>query len=400
MNNRTIRRRILMIAPTPFFADRGCHVRILGEAKALIALGNQLTLCTYSLGRDIDGITTERTWPVPWYKKLSAGPSYHKFYIDLLLLWKVLRVCGRFRPDIIHAHLHEGIAVGKIASKLFKIPLVADLQGSLTGELLDHKFIPRARRFISLMQWVEKRINKLPSHLILSSTQAVQFCMDEFQFSSYQLSTIMDGIDVEMFSPQEPDPALRVSLGIRPDDRVVVFIGLLTEYQGIDLLLEAIPMVVRECPRAKFLIIGYPNEESYRKKARALGVDSWTCFTGKIPYEETPRYLSLAHVATSPKISTTESNLKLFSYMAMKLPAVVFDNPVNREILGDLGLYAKIGDPKALAETFIGILQDREKADRLGNQSRQKVLDDYSWTAVGNRLTKIYDLYLDARQPA
>ena len=46
--------RIVMIAPTPFFADRGCHIRILGEAKALIDLGHELILCTYFLGRDIE----------------------------------------------------------------------------------------------------------------------------------------------------------------------------------------------------------------------------------------------------------------------------------------------------------------------------------------------------------
>ena len=132
-----------MIAPTPFFADRGCHVRILGEAKALIDLGHELILCTYFLGRDIEGIPVVRTLSVPWYNKLSAGPSWHKFYIDLLLLWKVVSVCRTFRPDVIHAHLHEGVVIGKIASRLFRIPLVADLQGSLTDELLAHRFMPR-----------------------------------------------------------------------------------------------------------------------------------------------------------------------------------------------------------------------------------------------------------------
>src|SRR4030095_11361156 len=71
--------RILMVAPTPFFADRGCHVRILGEAQALIELGNEVKICTYPLGRDVPGIPTERTLPVPWYRKLSAGPSVHHF---------------------------------------------------------------------------------------------------------------------------------------------------------------------------------------------------------------------------------------------------------------------------------------------------------------------------------
>ena len=120
--------------------------------------------------------------------------------------------------------------------------------------------------------------------------------------------------------------------------QVVIYIGVLTEYQGIDLLIEAIPLVTRELPDVKFLVVGYPNEDSYRQKARVLGVEKFVHFTGKIPHEDLPRYLSLADVAVSPKISTTEANLKLFSYLGMALPTVVFDNPINREILGDLGL--------------------------------------------------------------
>ena len=390
------RRRILMIAPTPFFADRGCHVRILGEAKALIALRNQLVLCTYPNGRDIAGVPTERTWAVPWYKKLSAGPSPHKFYIDLLLLWKALWVCYRFRPDVIHAHLHEGIVIGSIISKLSRIPLVADLQGSLTGELLDHRFIPESQWLLRLMYRVEKTINHLPHQLICSSTHMARQCVETFRLPTDRITPIMDGVDLEIFAPQQADPALRTALGIAADAKVVVFVGMLTEYQGIDLLLEAIPIVVQAVPEVKFLIIGYPNAALYQQRARSLGVADWTCFPGKIPYHETPRYLTLAHAAVSPKISTTEANLKLLPYMAMGLPTVVFDNPVNREILGDLGVYAQMADVKALAEALTAILQDQSHARRVGDQSRCKAMSDYSWLAIGERLMAIYNLSVGA----
>jgi glycosyltransferase involved in cell wall biosynthesis len=390
--------RILMIAPTPFFADRGCHVRILGEAKALIASGNQLVLCTYPLGRDIEGVPTARTVSVPWYKKLAAGPSFHKFYIDLLLLWKSLLVCRRFHPEVIHAHLHEGIVIGAIVSKLCGVPLVADLQGSLTRELRDHRFIPERQWFLRLMYGIEKIINHLPSQLICSSTHTARMCVNTFGIATDRVIPIMDGVDLEIFAPEEADPALRASLGIRADEKVIVFVGVLTEYQGIDLLIEAIPAVVKVIPEAKFLIIGFPNEECYRQKARTLGVADRICFTGKIPYGDTPKYLALAYGAVSPKISTTEANLKLLTYMAMGLPTVVFESPVNREILGDLGVYAKMADAKALAEALLALLQDPTYVRQLGDQSRQKAVQDYAWLTAGKRLMTIYDSLLRATQ--
>jgi glycosyltransferase involved in cell wall biosynthesis len=205
-------KRILMIAPTPFFADRGCHVRILGQAKALISLGHQVILCTYHLGRDVAGIPTERTLAVPWYKKLSPGPSWHKFYIDLLLLWRVLVECRKFRPEIIHAHLHEGIVIGKIASRLFGVPLVADLQGSLTDEILAHNFIPNFRWLVAFVRWVEKRVSRMPAHLIVSSKHTAQICVERYGISADRVSWLMDGVDLENFSPREKDPVLQALL--------------------------------------------------------------------------------------------------------------------------------------------------------------------------------------------
>ena len=379
----------MIIAPTPFFADRGCHVRILGEARALQNLGHQLKICTYHLGEDINGIETVRTLCIPWYRKLSAGPSVHKLYIDLLLIWKVLFTCLAFRPHLIHAHLHEGIVIGKVASLVFRVPMVADLQGSLTEELLDHKFIPRWTWLVQLLLWMEKKINQMPNHLIASSAQTRRSVIERFRLSENSVTSISDGVDLELFGPRAKDFVLRDSLGIAPEDKVVVFIGVLTTYQGIDLLLEAIPKVRRDIAAVKFLIIGFP-EDGYRQRARMLRVADSTIFTGKIPYTNSPKYLALGDVAVSPKVSTTEANLKLFTYMAMGLPTVVFENPVNLEILGNRGIYAKQASADSLAEALVLILKDEDRRKELGEACYQKAVVDYSWRSVGLRLSKVY----------
>ena len=381
--------RILVIAPTPFFADRGCHVRILGEAKALRDIGHSIKICTYHLGKDIDGTDTERTINIPWYHKLSAGPSIHKCYIDLLLLWTVLQTCRRFRPHMIHAHLHEGMVIGKFASLLYGIPMVADIQGSLTEELLDHKFIPRWNWLIQCVRGIEKIINKLPNHLIASSTATAKLVEERFGFSHKDVTAIGDGVDLAIFYPRDSDLALKTSLNISQGDKVIVFVGVLTPYQGIDLLLEAVGTVWREIPNVKFLILGFP-EEAYQQKAREMGLEHCTIFTGKINYLETPKYLALGTIAVSPKISTTEANLKLYTYLAMGLPTVVFDNAVNREILGDLGVYATNGHVQSLAHSIVELLQDEFRLDELRKKSYQKAVSCYSWNAVGQQLLESY----------
>src|SRR5688572_28698065 len=132
--------RVLILAPTPFFADRGCHMHIAEQAYALQKKGLEVLIATYHLGRDLNGLATVRSFRIPWYRKLGPGPSWHKFYVDPLLLLTAYKAAKKFKPDVIHAHLHEGAILGWLLRHLLKIPLVFDMQGSLTGELIAHNF--------------------------------------------------------------------------------------------------------------------------------------------------------------------------------------------------------------------------------------------------------------------
>ena len=258
---------ILKIAPTPFFSDRGCHVRILEETRALMELGLQVTICTYHIGQNVDGIQVKRSVRVPWYKKLSAGPSVHKFYLDLLLLWTVIRTCLAKKPDVIHAHLHEGVVVGKIASILFRVPLVADLQGSLTGELLQHKFMKKGGFFHKVFQRAENAINSLPD-VILTSSAGVFNSENGSSKTSCVVKVVGDGVDTIRFHQNYSAEDLRDELRIPDGTKVVGYLGVLTEYQGVSTLLESIPIVLEENREMHFLIMGYPNVEYYQEKAK------------------------------------------------------------------------------------------------------------------------------------
>ena len=81
-------------------------------------LGHQVQIVCYHLGRDLDPVPVERTLSIPWYSKHEAGPSWHKLYLDLLLLCTSMRVARKFKPDLIHAHLHEGVLIGWLVARL------------------------------------------------------------------------------------------------------------------------------------------------------------------------------------------------------------------------------------------------------------------------------------------
>jgi glycosyltransferase involved in cell wall biosynthesis len=380
--------RILMIAPTPFFADRGCHVRIYEEARALQAMGCEVEVCTYHLGDDRPGLTTHRTLRVPWYNKLSAGPSWHKLYIDVFLLLKAWAVARRFRPDVIHGHLHEGAAIGWVVGRLVGVPVVGDFQGSLTGELSAHEFVSGRNWFYRLAGRIEAWIDRLPDATVASCTDVAQVMRERFGIRDVVLA--LDGADTDVFRPGLDVGDLR---SLVPSDRpIVVYLGHLDAYQGVDRLLRAIPRVLARVPRAHFLVMGYPNEERYREQARDLGVADHVSLPGRIDYDRAAQYLNLGDVAVGPKLSETESNGKLYNYMACALPTVAFDTPPSREILGDLGIYAPRGDVASLADAIVGLLKDPDGARALGIKLRQRVMEQFSWQRTARQLSTAYGL--------
>jgi glycosyltransferase involved in cell wall biosynthesis len=382
------RLKILMLAPTPFFADRGCHVRIYEEARALLGLGHDVRIVTYHLGREMEGIPTLRIPAVPWYGKLAAGPSWHKPYLDILLFFKALATARRCRPDIIHAHLHEGAFIGLLLKRILRIPLVFDCQGSLTGEMLDHAFMRRGSVLFRIFRYLEKSINNGADFIVASSRRGVSELTDSWRVPAPRVKGLIDGVDADIFRPFPRDEA-RQALDLPLGRPTVVFLGVLNRYQGIDLLLEVIA-ILKERERAPhFLIMGFP-EEGYREKAEGLGLGCLVTFTGRVDYRKAPLCLCAGDIAVSPKVSLTEANGKLFNYMACGLPTVVFDNPVNREILGDAGVYARPGDPVDFAARIEELLDDPGRMADLSARLRERAVHDHSWRKRAEQLVGIY----------
>jgi glycosyltransferase involved in cell wall biosynthesis len=298
--------RVLVVAPTPFFGDRGCHVRIYEEVRALAARGVASEIVTYPVGNDPVGLTVRRAPRLPGVGIRAVGPGYTRPIIDATLLATALSTARRFKPDIIHAHLHEGIAIGAVLRRRLRIPLVADLQGSLVGELVDHGFLSHGSMSASIVGRVERWLVRQPDAILASSSSALRL-LESQGADPRRLVWFPDGADLSEFRPLPIDRALEASFTLS-GKRTVVFLGLLTPYQGVDLLIDAAPDVARAVPSAHFLLMGYPDEDRYRAIVEARGLQSFMTVPGRIPYTDAARYLSLGQVAVSPKLSATEAN--------------------------------------------------------------------------------------------
>jgi glycosyltransferase involved in cell wall biosynthesis len=384
-----------MLAPTMFFADYGAHVRILEETRALQKLGHRVTILAYPNGRDIEGITVRRCWGVPFNYRVIVGSSRHKIYLDLLLAAMSLLHVISDKPDIIHAHLHEGALIGWVLSKLTRAPLVFDFQGSLTSEMIDHNFLTPNSPFYKFLRWLETQADHAADAILTSSVHAAKVLTDEYEVLDEWVNPTPDCVNADTFCADnfssDEIQALKKDLQLPPDKKVIVYLGVLTPYQGIDILLQAVARLSKMRDDFHLLLMGYPGEARYKALSATLGVTDHVTFTGKIPYDQAPRYLALGDVATAPKVSATEGSGKILNYMAMGLPTVAFEKPVSREFLGDDGIFATDLNNEALAAALNRALDlsPKKRAD-IVDYLRRRVIHHYSWDRAAERIEAIY----------
>jgi len=382
---------ILMIAPTPFFADRGCHIRIYEEAVILEQLGHKVVICTYHLGRDINNLKIERTVNIPWYRKEDVGPSIHKLYLDVLLLLKTLWVGLKLRPDIIHAHLHEGAFIGNIIGRVLRVPVVFDHQGSLTAELVEHNFIKNNSLIYRFISFVEEKIQQTSSFIISSSIAGITVLREKFGLNETKVCLLDDGVNISTFFQKQDRKELLQKLKLPINKKIVVYLGCLHPYEGVDILFEVFKKVVFQKKDVHFLVMGYPCVEMYKEVAKEFGISDYVTFTGKINYQDAADYLSLGDIGVSAKISGSEGHGKLCNYMGCGLPSVVFDTPTNRHILGETGTYVEPGNVESFANQILKLLSSEEELQRLKVMVRKRAEEQFSWQKKGEQLVQIYE---------
>jgi len=372
--------KILNIVPTPFFADRGCHMRILGEMQALSKYGYQNIICTYHNGRNLEGLDIRRIINIAWYKKLEAGPSWHKFYIDILLFFKAASVYIKEKPDIIYGHLHEGAFVGGLVKYLVsfgKVPLVFDVQGSLTSELGTFNWL-KSKPIKWLFHNFEKFICKMPDFFICSSLSNGEIIKNRFHIKPEKVKVVIDGVHTDFFN-RPPKKGFKSKLGIPEDAPLIIFTGALLAAKGIWNLVDAIPIVLSRNKNIHFLIVGYPVEET-EKKISELGIGANVHMTGMVDYFDLPDYLLISDIAVEPKVDKAgEASGKVINYMGAGLPVVCFDSQNNRRFLEDGGIYAGENKIENLADKMLWAVDNPDKAKLLGEMNKKRVEKVFSW---------------------
>lgn len=387
--------KILVIAPTPFFSDRGTHIRILEEALALEKLGHDVTIATYHIGKDIEqsvntNIDVRRIRRLLfWYKKIEAGPDWQKILLDIMLIRKVFNLARTQRPEIIHAHLHEGVLVGWIVQKVLfwrKMKLIADFHGSLTKEMVSHSYL-NGGKLRKIFCAVENMIDNLGDFAITSSQENT----DEISKirEDGKVQTILDGANQDHYKNSASKEQLKREFEFPENKIIVTYTGALVMNKGIIYLLEAIPAVLEQCKNVYFVIAGFPVEQAV-KFVEERGLSESVRVISPLNYFDLPKLLLASDIGVDPKDSQTmQASGKILQYMAAGLPVVCFDRQNNWEYLEDGAQYAKEISGKGLTEAIIELANNPQEIAAKGEKNKIQIAK-FSWENSAQKIQEIY----------
>ncbi len=385
---------ILVVAPTPFFSDRGTHIRILEEALALEKRGHHVTIATYHIGQDLPDtlgshIDVRRIRRLLfWYKKLEAGPDWQKIILDLLLVKKVFFLARTKRPDIIHAHLHEGVLIAWIVQKMLfwrGIKVVADFHGSLTKEMVSHQYLG-ASGLKKIFRFIEERIDNMGDAAVTSSWNNAADIGQVRKEGT--VDVLLDGTRLSMFDGLSEKNDIRKRYGVPVNAIVVTYTGAFIKNKGIQYFLGALPRLAREHAMTHFVLAGFPLDMIVHDIPEEL--KERVTIISPSPYFELAQILRMSDIGVDPKDEATrEASGKTLQYMGAGLPVACFDTGNNREYLADGGSYASEMTADSLDGAIMTLVDDSALRIRLGQINRSRAVA-FSWEKSAEKVEGIY----------
>ncbi|MBW5798985.1 glycosyltransferase [Halomonas elongata] len=207
-----------------------------------------------------------------------------------------------------------------------------------------------------------------------------------------RIEVVPNAVNAERFQPMQPDAAIAEELKLKPGIPVIGYAGSAVAYEGLELLLEAMAKLKKSGQDFAFVLVGDGKViDTVKAKAKELGIEDQCRFTGRVPFEQVPNYLSCMDIMPIPRLSSavTEmvSALKPLEAMAMGKALVLSDVSPHITMAGKNGLRARLFEKdnvEALRDALQALIDSPEERKRLGQAARAWIEQERTWNHVTN----------------
>ena len=311
----------------------------------------------------------------------SRGLVTSVFSNDGFMQWKWMRECYKLikteRVDVIQAHEFDAIVHGALVAKMAGVPMVATIHGK-------HYFWEKGRR-----RWAYRWVSRY-ARMVAVSEDLKRFVVDQTGIPADRVQVIYNGVDESPEADPTQTAQYRRDLGIDDDELVVGVVGNLYPVKGHTYLLDAVPQILKTCPKTTFLLIGRGElEVPLKTKARTLGIEEKVRFLGL--RHDVPKLLAILDVFAMPSLSEGLS-IALLEAMAAGKPVVVTCVGGNPELVveGRTGYLVPAGDAQSLAGAILALLGDPNGARMCGLRAKHIVKERFTLGLMAERYCTLY----------
>src|SRR5574340_82174 len=351
---------------------------------------------------DADGLHFYRT-PKPT-GLLSRLPGGEPFAVMDAIEARLSELAQALQPDVIHAHspVLDAVPAIRVGRKL-GIPVVYEIRAFWEDAAVDHGSTRenslRYRLTRALETWAVRKADA-----VTVICEGLRGDLVARGIVPGKITVIPNAVDLDKFAVGgSPDPELKRKLGLG-NSRVLGFIGSFYAYEGLDLLIDALPLIARQMPDVKVLLVGGgPQDVALRRQVMALGLKDRVVFAGRVPHDEVNRYYDLIDVLVYARhrmrLTDLVTPLKPLEAMAQGRLMVASDVGGHTELIqdGKTGVLFHAGNAGDLASKVVALLEYEQGWDSMKRNGRQFVEAERNWTASVGRYRGVYGGVVDPR---
>lgn len=306
-------------------------------------------------------------------------------------------VVDRVHPDIIHAHspVLNVLPALKVGHR-HGLPVVYEIRAFWEDAAVDHGTTTegslRYRSIRALETYALKRVDHA-----FTICEGLRKDIVQRGISAEKVTVIPNAVDVNAFQlAGKPSPDLLEKYGLT-GKTVIGFIGSFYAYEGLDLLLDALPELLLARPDIRVLLVGGgPQENNLKNQAQALGIAEKVVFVGRVPHSEVSRYYDLIDILAYPRhpmrLTELVTPLKPLEAMAQGQIFVASDVGGHKELIrhGETGMLFTAGNSNALAAAILDLLDRKTSWQLVRDAGRRFVESERNWTNSVNNYVGPY----------
>ena len=382
--------RILVLAPQPFFTQRGTPIAVRMLLETLSARGDRMDVIVYADGEDIEipGCRFLRVPAMPGTRGMGPGFSVKKLISDAVMTPMVAWRLMRSRYDLILG-VEEAAFIAMAMKPVFGVPYIFDVDSSIPEQINDKRKLPG---------WLYRFLVAFERRAARNAIGAITCCraLEDLVRGHAPDLPVQTLEDITMLAPDNGEPKPE---DCRFDEPVIMYVGNLEPYQGLGLLLDGFARIDQAETPARLVVIGGAQAHiaEYAARAESLGVAPQVSFLGPRPVDDLGLYLRASDIVASPRTQGRNTPMKVYSYLDSGRPLIATRLPTHTQVLDDEISMLVTPDAEDMARGLSTLLSDPDLRTRMAEAAGARVQAEFCREAYDRKLTGFIEQAIEPR---